>query len=68
MADTLKPCPFCGGKARLFAGMVYKLPMIVCTECRATVSFGGKETPKQTKAAWEKRHTKKQTKNETEEN
>lgn len=58
MADKLKPCPFCGGEAEMFAGIVYKLPVIICRNCGATVSFGGKETPKMTKSAWGKRHSK----------
>lgn len=51
----LKPCPFCGGKVQIFKGIIAGLSMIVCTECRATVSFGGKEEESQTIKAWNNR-------------
>lgn len=51
----LKPCPFCGGKARLHIGVIAGLSMIVCDKCKATVSFGGKESERLTRNAWNRR-------------
>ena len=51
----LKPCPFCGGKARIHVGLIRGLTMIVCEKCLATVSFGGKEQKQKTVSAWNRR-------------
>lgn len=51
----LKPCPFCGGEVRIFNGVVAGVTMIVCTKCRATVSFGGREQKDKTIKVWNRR-------------
>lgn len=51
----LKPCPFCGGKARKFSGFIAGVTMIVCNNCRAKVSFSGKEQEQETVNAWDRR-------------
>lgn len=53
--EKLEKCPFCGGKVQMFSGVIANLPMIVCSQCGATVSFGGKEKPKLTAEAWNRR-------------
>lgn len=53
--EQLKPCPFCGGKARLHIGVIKGLNMIVCDKCKATVSFGGKEHGNAARDAWNRR-------------
>jgi len=56
MSETkLKPCPFCGGEPRIIKGLVAGVTMIVCTKCRATVSFGGSEREEDAKKAWNRR-------------
>lgn len=55
MMERMRECPFCGREVKLYAGIIAGLPMIVCSNCNATVSFGGKETPKQAKDAWNRR-------------
>lgn len=50
----LKPCPFCGSEPQIMKGLVAGLTMIVCTKCRATVSFAG-GTQKETVKAWNRR-------------
>lgn len=55
MSDkNLKPCPFCGAEPRIIKGIVAGLTMIVCTKCRATVSFAG-GAQKETVKAWNRR-------------
>jgi len=60
LKKDLKPCPFCGGRAymfhnpRLFPGFG-SLPMIVCDDCGATVSFGGHESENETVECFNRR-------------
>lgn len=35
MNYKLKPCPFCGGKAKLFEDKDYQIYSVTCTECDA---------------------------------
>ena len=53
--EKLKKCPFCGNEVKMFTGVIAGLPMIVCSNCNATISFGGKENYKQTKEAFNRR-------------
>lgn len=57
-AKKLKTCPFCGAKVQLFKGVIAGVTMIVCTKCRATVSFGGSESESDTVAHWNRRAEK----------
>lgn len=53
--DKLKPCPFCGGKARIMnAGYPH---WVYCTKCGAKVHGGkfGEEGEKASKKAWNRR-------------
>ena len=52
--SKLKPCPFCGGRVEEMTGIT-GLTMIVCSRCKATVSFGGKERKDQATSAWNRR-------------
>ena len=33
----LKPCPFCGGKARIARNVIYNSYAVHCTKCMASV-------------------------------
>lgn len=50
MSDKLKPCPFCGGEARLIGHFPYT---ITCCKCRATTVFYN--TPEKAIDAWNNR-------------
>lgn len=43
MNDKLKPCPFCGGKAKLFEDKDYQIYSVTCTECDAGTNAYGIE-------------------------
>lgn len=66
MTEELKPCPFCGGKAKIVNigdcdGSDFY--MIVCTKCTTSTSFGFKSRTKlDVIKAWNRR-TKKVNKN-----
>jgi len=53
-STELKPCPFCNGNVKLTRG-VTPLPIILCSKCKATVSFGGQENVVETIKAWNHR-------------
>ena len=53
--SKLKPCPFCGGEAKIFSGIIAGVTMIVCEKCKATVSFGGNEAQKQAEELYNRR-------------
>ena len=54
--SELKKCPFCGSDdVKLLFGFLAKIPMVVCHNCKATVSFGGKENIEATTASWNSR-------------
>lgn len=58
MPDTLKPCPFCGGKA--FHDHKGNIAMIRCVSCPACTRVGYKRNPyewaaEKAVAAWNKR-------------
>ena len=55
METELERCPFCGGKAKIFFGIIAGLTMVVCDDCKATVSFGGNETRLETIKCWNRR-------------
>lgn len=50
MSDKLKPCPFCGGEARLVGHYPYS---ITCCNCRATTVVC--DTPEKAIDAWNNR-------------
>ena len=50
MSDKLKPCPFCGGEARLIGHSPYS---ITCCKCRATTVICN--TPDDAIDAWNRR-------------
>lgn len=50
--DKLKPCPFCGGKARIFESDVIFFG-VVCKKCNAKIS--GRATQASAKRAWNTR-------------
>ena len=50
MSDKLKPCPFCGGEARLIGHYPYS---ITCCNCRATTVICN--TPDDAIDAWNRR-------------
>lgn len=55
MPTTLKPCPFCGGKAKIvYQGMV-DLNFVVCDSCSAIVSFKKYEAKYKVTEAWNRR-------------
>ena len=54
--NELKQCPFCGGKAETIKGFIAGVTMIVCNNCKATVSFGGREARDKTIQAWNRRY------------
>ncbi len=41
MNYKLKPCPFCGGKAKLFEDKDYQIYSVTCTECDAGTNAYG---------------------------
>lgn len=43
MSDKLKPCPFCGGEAKLFEDKDYQIYSVTCTECDAGTNAYGIE-------------------------
>ena len=53
MNNELKPCPFCGGEARLSEDKDYQIYSVVCSECdAATNNYGIKQDAID---AWNKR-------------
>lgn len=56
--NKLKRCPFCDSEVQLYKGFIAGVTMIVCPNCRATVSFGGKEKENETVKAWNRRPKK----------
>lgn len=50
MSDKLKPCPFCGGEARLIGHSPYS---ITCCKCRATTVIC--DTPEKAINEWNRR-------------
>lgn len=56
MSEELKPCPFCGGKARLRSGTIVTLPMhqVYCLSCGA--GCGHRYTEAEAIEAWNTRY------------
>ena len=54
MSEKLTPCPFCGGKAKIYRN-AYSMYYVECQneECEATI-FGG-TTPTEAVRAWNRR-------------
>ena len=58
ITNKLKDCPFCGNrkvKTHSNVPTLKGLAMIVCDGCKATVSFGGKESEVEAIKAWNSR-------------
>lgn len=55
MTEKMKKCPFCGGEPQMLKGFIKGITMIVCSECKATVSFGGQESCEASLKAWNRR-------------
>ncbi|MBR5314531.1 MAG: Lar family restriction alleviation protein [Clostridia bacterium] len=52
---TLKPCPFCGGKANKKIAPMFGTVMFVCEKCGADVCFYGAEHGEKAVEAWNRR-------------
>ena len=51
-----KECPFCGNeKTKLVKVFLTPLPMVICDNCGATVSFRGGENPMETLRRYNRR-------------
>lgn len=50
---VLKPCPFCGGEARLIRAPFSAQQLIICRTCGCRIYFD--RDAKQTAAAWNRR-------------
>ena len=55
MPNELKPCPFCGGEAKIVFSIHAGFYMIVCECCGAIVSFKGNESKSKVRFAWNRR-------------
>lgn len=56
----LKPCPFCGGRARIKKLVVFQGFAVTCEKCGADVYFYEKEfSQSETIIAWNRRATEK---------
>lgn len=53
--NDLKPCPFCGGKAKTFIAPLMNTVMFVCEQCGADVCFFGAEHGEKAVSAWNRR-------------
>ena len=56
--NKLKPCPFCGGDARVFEAhdnMQRKIYGVACVDCIAIVSFNGGTKEQEAIEAWNRR-------------
>lgn len=55
MNDKLKPCPFCGSKAKKIISPVMNTIMFVCENCGADVCFYEAEFGEKAVKAWNRR-------------
>ena len=63
MPDKLKPCPFCGGEAKLvYTSGNEPRPMVTCNDCEAVMHSKVivKQTGSEVIAAWNKRVTEEE--------
>lgn len=57
--EELKPCPFCGGKAKVYTGEEFfligneKCNSVFCESCQATIRYF--QTSKEAMNAWNRR-------------
>lgn len=62
MSNELKPCPFCGGKARIVIAPLMGTRAFICDKCGADVMFYGAEKDTQKAVnAWNRRANDEQT-------